>query len=348
MEKEMKDVWMGSYKLFISLARFMDAEKIQREDSVKKQDKVYGSKKQARDQEGNQDGRRGNNLGSSFVGKRLFRDILSNKDPDGSVEMIKIDDNVQAFQQWNDCAMMGKVRNFDFLVSFRTCMSASGFGSAMIKYVGGFGVMLVFKNKEEMVRFFEAKDMWSLWFDKLEIWKGQVWDVVRIAWIKVHGVPVHLCMNPIFNVIGARYGKVVKEAQVNEDDSDLSSISLAVLCNKVGRIQERVTLKWKEHSFSAWIEEEVGEWISDCLFEDDDESQDSSETDRDFVDGEDENSSTEPVDNNANVDLNVSDNMSGVGFDNVGRVNDEENGYVPVNLDANKSVLGKTKKRGKY
>ncbi|KAJ0454198.1 hypothetical protein HanIR_Chr15g0737431 [Helianthus annuus] len=54
-------------------------------------------------------------------------------------------------------------------------------------------------------------------------------------------------------------------AQFSENGEDLSYACGGVLCKHSERIQNLVALKWKSKTFSVLVEEELGEWIPDCL-----------------------------------------------------------------------------------
>ncbi|MFS8004901.1 hypothetical protein Hanom_Chr13g01231161 [Helianthus anomalus] len=60
-------------------------------------------------------------------------------------------------------------------------------------------------------------------------------------------------------------GSVMHLAQFPEGDHDLSYALVAILCNKVDQINEKVVLKWQGQSFSVLVEEECSEWIPDCI-----------------------------------------------------------------------------------
>ncbi|MFS7923165.1 hypothetical protein Hanom_Chr03g00257461 [Helianthus anomalus] len=66
------------------------------------------------------------------------------------------------------------------------------------------------------------KDLWTLrkteapgfgWFNSVDIWKGQSVAFERIAWLNIHGVPLHLSGNEIFDSVGRCFGKVIHTSQ---------------------------------------------------------------------------------------------------------------------------------------
>ncbi|KAI3777212.1 hypothetical protein L1987_47009 [Smallanthus sonchifolius] len=64
------------------------------------------------------------------------------------------------------------------------------------------------------------------------------------------------------------FGKVIHVSQLSTLDSDLSVNSVGILVDSGSKIDDTVTLNWKEKKFRVWVTEELDDWIPDCLFED--------------------------------------------------------------------------------
>ncbi|MFS7960693.1 hypothetical protein Hanom_Chr08g00706051 [Helianthus anomalus] len=99
LEGNLKDVWIGSYKLFIVSARFVDGVDMHRKEEavwqpVRKIDTPSNDMHADKEEEirGDQSGLNGNNNGV-----RMFRDTLINKDSDVGLMEINVDPNIQAF-----------------------------------------------------------------------------------------------------------------------------------------------------------------------------------------------------------------------------------------------------------
>ncbi|KAM0042515.1 hypothetical protein Hdeb2414_s0010g00330721 [Helianthus debilis subsp. tardiflorus] len=94
---------------------------------------------------------------------------------------------------------------------------------------------------------------------------GQSLPFERIAWLKVIGVLIHLAVDEVYNSIAGRFGKVIHASQRSSEDCDLSVNCIGVLVGDGVRIVELITLKWKDKMFKVWVEEELADWIPDCL-----------------------------------------------------------------------------------
>ncbi|KAF5786879.1 putative RNA recognition motif domain, nucleotide-binding alpha-beta plait domain superfamily [Helianthus annuus] len=161
LEGEMGDVWLGSYKLFIVIARFVDGEKGREDKSDQR--KVYMEKKTVVDKP----------VVDKTVGTEPFCDILTNKKQAVDYMVIKIIGNVNAFVNWYEYALVGRVKEFKILTSLRQLLKEFGYNRVDIKYVGRFRVMLDFHDAELLTYFKESEDVWNGWFEYLEGWEGQ-------------------------------------------------------------------------------------------------------------------------------------------------------------------------------
>ncbi|KAJ0508026.1 putative RNA recognition motif domain, nucleotide-binding alpha-beta plait domain superfamily [Helianthus annuus] len=280
MEEELSDVWIGSYKLFITIARFVDGEKVSKSDSNPiRKTKVTYQKSHANHNSGAAYEGGGSPVlnGSNYaaVGHgRSYVDSVMNRN---KVDIIRVDDVVERFFEWNGYAFVGRVVDFNTLGSLKQVLRKNGCSSVDIKYLGGLTVVVVFHESGEAERFINDNSTWSVWFTSLAPWDGNAsMEEERIAWIQVHGVPVQLALDQVFDSIGSRYGKVVHSANMSGDDNNFSYALIGVLTKVCKRIVDRVDISWRGKLFNVWVDEEVGEWIPDCVL--DDEEDGTSET----------------------------------------------------------------------
>ncbi|KAJ0699565.1 putative RNA recognition motif domain, nucleotide-binding alpha-beta plait domain superfamily [Helianthus annuus] len=204
---ELADLCLGSYKLFVALARFVDGDKIAipKDDNVRKgKEKEFvshanhnvGGSHQGRDFNG------GGMVNVDGGGGRTFLDSLLNRN---KIDVIQIDENVEGFVQWYDFAVTGKIG-------------------------------------------WEAED-------------GGREDSL----VEVHGISVPLALDQVFDMAGSRYGEVVKPARMSIEDCNFSYAYIGVLCKSRCRIVDRVDIPWRGEVFNVWIDEDMGEWVPDCV-----------------------------------------------------------------------------------
>ncbi|KAK9053643.1 hypothetical protein SSX86_024717 [Deinandra increscens subsp. villosa] len=201
---------------------------------------------------------------------RIWLDSID-KEPQQTQMEIVVDSQFQGVLKWNGVGLVGRVCNFDTLTKLRIWLDSIVGSSVRIKYVGGFWVILVFEDEEATRDFLSSKKMWERSFQSLEPWEGQSLPIEHVAWLKVFGVPLCLYEDRLFHEIGAKFGEVIQPCQVKEEEDDLSFVMPGILCNSVHRIGNTLSLKWRTEEFSVLVEEEVGEWIPDCLVSGEDE-----------------------------------------------------------------------------
>ncbi|MFS7981591.1 hypothetical protein Hanom_Chr10g00952771 [Helianthus anomalus] len=93
----------------------------------------------------------------------------------------------------------------------------------------------------------------------------QTFSFERIAWLNIHGVPLHLSGNETFDSIGRCFGKVIHASQRQPEDNFLTYDSVCVLTDTVNRIEEVVSIVEEGKRFKVWVEEERRDWVPDSI-----------------------------------------------------------------------------------
>ncbi|KAJ0789633.1 hypothetical protein HanPI659440_Chr05g0205811 [Helianthus annuus] len=151
------------------------------------------------------------------------------------------------------------------LNNLKSVLAKAGTIEVSLSYLGGLSMLVKFSSEEECKRMVGEYDRWRLWFSSLDYWMGQSLPFERIAWLKLIGVPIHLATDEVYDAIVGRFGKVIHASQRSADDRDLSFNCIGVLVGDGTRIAESSTLKWKDKVFKVWVEEELAEWIPECI-----------------------------------------------------------------------------------
>ncbi|MFS7903174.1 hypothetical protein Hanom_Chr01g00020881 [Helianthus anomalus] len=124
-------------------------------------------------------------------------------------------------------------------------------------------------NKEQEAAEFKGLDVTNEWFSTLDVWVGQSLAYERIAWLKIHGFPIHLTRKDTFDAIGGHFGTLVHDSQLQSNDNDLCVDFVGVIVGGGNTIKEELTLEWSNKNFKVWIAEEIDNWIPDCIEEED-------------------------------------------------------------------------------
>ncbi|KAJ0782624.1 hypothetical protein HanLR1_Chr01g0010391 [Helianthus annuus] len=266
MENDIKDVWIGSYKLYIVLARFVDGETVQ-----KKSEKTWRPvAEKNKEKVGNMDQVptvASGKVGPYSSGSKSFKATLLGIDDDQEVLEIEVPSENMLHEDWNDVALVGRVLNFKTLANLRNWLSMAVNLKVNIKYLGGFHVALVFQSEGDMRWFLQNNGLWSSVFQFLHVWEGRILEFERIAWIKIYGIPTCLVVDKVITDIGSKFGAIIQSPKVTEADEDLSFVLVGLLSKSVNWLHHKLNLKWKDKVFPVLVDEDTGDWMPDCLLD---------------------------------------------------------------------------------
>ncbi|KAM0024619.1 hypothetical protein Hdeb2414_s0022g00617861 [Helianthus debilis subsp. tardiflorus] len=186
----------------------------------------------------------------------------------GQEPLVEVHSETSAFFDLHGRAVVGRVKDIDILINLKELFQSSKVPEFKFHYLGGLNILVVFDDVIDASDFILNIQLWKDWFESLDVWSGQILAYERIAWLKFHGVPLHLAENKVFNDVAAQFGKVIKGSQLSSSDWDMSYSCVGVLVDTGARISGSTTIVWRNKKFKVWVLEERDNWIPDCLFED--------------------------------------------------------------------------------
>ncbi|KAJ0752884.1 putative RNA recognition motif domain, nucleotide-binding alpha-beta plait domain superfamily [Helianthus annuus] len=267
LERSLKGVKLGDFKLKINIAKFaLENSGGAFQPESKKGYQVPPSS----------DRSRLFNLRDS----RSFSDVLgmsggaskSNVEAGGSKladcfarKVLVVPDRTLAFKELFGLAVVGRTVDLETLVDFDKLLRIAKVPFSRIQYLGGLSILVSFGNAASADKFLASRDVWNPWFSKLEASKGQSLSLERVAWLNIHGIPLHLLEADVFKQVGVQFGKVLHVPDGIEEDQDLSLVRVGVLAGEAQRINEVVSLNGKNRFFRVWVEEEKEAWLPECL-----------------------------------------------------------------------------------
>ncbi|KAJ0779118.1 hypothetical protein HanPI659440_Chr06g0223071 [Helianthus annuus] len=176
---------------------------------------------------------------------------------------VVIPDRVEAFKDRYGLAVVGRTVNLETLVDIDRLLNIAKVVVANVQYLGGLSLLISFHDEESMKAFLDRKNIWELWFSKLDPWKGQTLPLERVAWLKLVGIPLHVMDADVLSQVGDRFGKVIHVPKAFEEDQDLSFIRVGVLVGNSRKINDEVVLRWRNRTFRIGIEEDQEVWVPD-------------------------------------------------------------------------------------
>ncbi|KAM0042189.1 hypothetical protein Hdeb2414_s0011g00375181 [Helianthus debilis subsp. tardiflorus] len=239
MEKKLKGVKLGMNTLKINVARFAKENELVDFGGLK------SDPARPKKTEGNTANRmvNGGHVRPGFSYSMALNTEAGLKPFAGEVDEVRIDAGVVAMGSKHNRAVIARVCNFKILISVKQLLSEAGLGNVVIQYVS----------------------VWEEWFSKMDVWIGQALAFERVAWLRVHGIPLHLFRDEVVTSLCSRFGSVVKPPQIGEADGDLSMVSVGVLVGEGNRISEELVVAWQDKRYRVWVSEDLGDWIPDCL-----------------------------------------------------------------------------------
>ncbi|KAJ0593536.1 putative RNA recognition motif domain, nucleotide-binding alpha-beta plait domain superfamily [Helianthus annuus] len=186
LERLLRGVKMGGYKLKINIARFaVENVGLLDQTEVKAQGPKTAGKDQGLRSFKFRDFRRYSDvlgMGSSKSGGGV--NGVTEESSEGEVsKSIVAPDRTEAFSDLYDTAVIGRTVNLETLVDFDKLMRIAKVEFSKIQYVGGLTILISFLDKSAAMEFLEDKKLWDPWFTKLEAWRGQTLHHERVAWI---------------------------------------------------------------------------------------------------------------------------------------------------------------------
>ncbi|KAL9997456.1 hypothetical protein Hdeb2414_s0623g00925841 [Helianthus debilis subsp. tardiflorus] len=182
-----------------------------------------------------------------------------------SVRSVVVPDRTSAFMGSVGLAVIGRTVNLETLADFDKLLRIARVDFFKASVFGGLSLLISFSDVGAASRFVEARHIWEPWFTKLEPWTGQSLPFERVAWLKLHGIPLNLLEADVLLLVGELFGKVLFVPKDLDEDQDLSVVKIGVLVGEGHRCSELVSLRWKDKIFRIWVDEDLEDWVPDCL-----------------------------------------------------------------------------------
>ncbi|KAI7752779.1 hypothetical protein M8C21_018310, partial [Ambrosia artemisiifolia] len=197
-----------------------------------------------------------------------FKEMVTGESS-GKVEDVNIhlpNDPPLVSNAWCKCSLLGSTWDLLRLASLEELLTAVGMDTVSLRYVGGLRVLITFPTVELAQQFLIGREEdWKVWFSSLVTWDGQDIEFLRVAWIKISGVPVYLWNSNVFSTIEGKAGMVIHGPSASSNDVNLASQKVAVLVSHGRRIEDCLNVICQGRLFKVWITEVDEEWVPDFV-----------------------------------------------------------------------------------
>ncbi|KAI3677023.1 hypothetical protein L1987_86641 [Smallanthus sonchifolius] len=176
-----------------------------------------------------------------------FREVLTGiREKVNAGKAVAVEENKSSSGDWFEKSLIVRMKTFEALLNIKGILLEMGLSEGMIRYLGGMMVMISFKNEEHAEMANDEIKGREEEFVSVDIWKGQELKFERLAWLRIFGVPLNILSNDLLDKVGKLFGEIIKPAQHDWDDVDLSSHYVSVLVDHGKFIQDEVYLQWHD------------------------------------------------------------------------------------------------------
>nr|GEY53063.1 nucleotide-binding alpha-beta plait domain-containing protein [Tanacetum cinerariifolium] len=111
--------------------------------------------------------------------------------------------------------LFGKVKEFNSFDNMRMVLWNEGFNDIYLRYMGGMWIMIGFKTEDTKVKFLSCLGATSWFSQVIQVSKEFVIDE-RITWVDIEGIHLKLWSESTFNMIAAKWGKILYLEKLDE------------------------------------------------------------------------------------------------------------------------------------
>lgn len=127
-------------------------------------------------------------------------------------------------------------------------------------YAGGRKVVLKFFDPLAAKTYLDTQYNWNKWFSWLKFGILEDYNFERLAWIRIHGLPIYLRFNENVGEIANNFGKVLKVDGRNWHNSNPTYFCVCILYSGRKLINEEVTCSYNGKSFKVGVVECAEAW----------------------------------------------------------------------------------------
>ncbi|GJT03878.1 RNA-directed DNA polymerase, eukaryota [Tanacetum coccineum] len=182
-----------------------------------------------------------------------------------------MDEGWMVLAERNEIDEVGEVKDFASLTNLKVVLIKEGYDNLELKYMGGFWVMIAFKDDETKYKFHTNLGVGS-WFSQLIQAHSEFKIDERVIWVEIEGVPCKWWSRNTFSRIAARWGHDVKWG--GESATASFHTNRICICTKLDSVIMEL-FKMVYRGFTCWVRAmEVPGWVPDFEEDSDGESSD--------------------------------------------------------------------------
>ncbi|KAI3690043.1 hypothetical protein L2E82_48018 [Cichorium intybus] len=162
-----------------------------------------------------------------------------------------------------DCdgsSLIGEVLSLQHLKDIPKLLHADGRIPCQLYFVGGLKAVLKFCSPQAADRYLKSEHEWNRWFKWIKLGISDEVKFDRMAWVRLHGFPIHLrSMENVASVVGS-IGEVLEVEGNNWATSDLTATTARILTSSKLMINEIVSCVYDRKMYNIGVVECAEAW----------------------------------------------------------------------------------------
>ncbi|KAI3740607.1 hypothetical protein L2E82_31075 [Cichorium intybus] len=160
----------------------------------------------------------------------------------------------------DDSSLIGEVLSLQHLKDIPKLLHADGRIPCQLYYAGGLKAVLKFSSPQAADRYLKSEHEWNRWFKWLKLGISDEVKFDRLAWVRLHGLPIHLrSMENIVSIMKS-FGEVLEVEGNNWAISDLTTAAARILTSSKLTINEIVSCVYDSQTYKIGVVECAEAW----------------------------------------------------------------------------------------
>ncbi|KAL4568967.1 hypothetical protein LXL04_024591 [Taraxacum kok-saghyz] len=156
--------------------------------------------------------------------------------------------------------LIGEVQSLELLRNFQEFTKVEGIDNVHVSFIGGLGVSLEFRSKVAVGKYLKkAKDTWSSWFRKLQLWEPESQNQKRLVSLSITGVPPQAWKKEVFTEVASIWGDILTPEWCPAGAPKKHRGRVVILTSEPRFINETMELVVDKHRFKILLVEDIGD-----------------------------------------------------------------------------------------
>jgi hypothetical protein len=248
LANSLKDVWLGSFKLWINRSRFARSES-KEGMSPKAPQRSLLEPTQAKP-------------------GRSFRSVLVGGSSMSVSRVIKVPVNEALCKELKG-SMVGLLAREKDVRRIQTTLFMEGFGSVLVTSMGGNMALLRSPVEGDIERLLKSKnECLQYYFSEMKPWNPGLLAVQREVWIQVYGIPLHIWGEELFKLVGNKLGVFMDYDEATARMASFDVARIKILTTTWAFLDVNMKVEVEGVCFDLWVVEERGIKCATVVFGD--------------------------------------------------------------------------------